>query len=79
MFCRRVQQPGRCFDDFVVSLCELAKTCNFCSADCTQKNVRDQIIEGLLDADTIKQPLKESDLKLGKAISTCRTQKTAKK
>ena len=30
-FRRRVQQPGESFDDFLVSLHELAKTCQFCS------------------------------------------------
>ena len=37
MFRQWVQQPGECFDDFLVSLRELAKTCNFYSVDCTQK------------------------------------------
>ena len=79
MFHRRVQQPGECFDDFLVSLHEFSKTCNFCSADCMQKSVCDQIIEGLFDVNTIEQLLKESDLTLDKAISMCRAQKAAKK
>ena len=45
--------------------------------------MRDQIIEGLIDADTIEQLLKESGLDLGldleKTISTCRAQEAAKK
>ena len=36
-FRRRVQQPGESFDDFLVSLRELVKTCNFCSDECVQK------------------------------------------
>ena len=43
------------------------------------KNVRDQIIEGLFDADRIEQLLKASDLTLAKAISTCRAQEAATK
>ena len=74
-----MQQTGECFDDFLVSLRELAKTCNFCNAKCTEKNMRDQIIEGLIDADTIEQLLKESGLDLEKTISTCRAQEAAKK
>ena len=35
-FCRRTQQLGESFDDYLLSLCELVKTCNFCSNDCTQ-------------------------------------------
>ena len=34
-FRRRVQQEGETFDDFLVSLRELAKTCSFCSDQCT--------------------------------------------
>jgi len=50
----RTQQPGESFDDYLVSLRELVKTCNFCSDACMQKCVRDQIIEGLLDDDTVE-------------------------
>ena len=78
-FCRRVQQPGETFDDFLVSLRELAKTCKFCSDNCTQKNIRDQLIEGLLDGDTVEHLLQEKDLTLDKAITTCRAQEAAKK
>ncbi len=78
-FRRRAQQPGEAFDDFLVSLRELAKTCTFCSDNCTQKNIRDQIIEGLLDGDTVEHLLQEKDLTLDKAISTCRAQEAAKK
>ena len=77
-FRRRVQQPGESFDDFLVSLRELAKTCKFCSDNCTTKNIRDQIIEGLRDGDTIEHLLQETDLNLDKTITTCRAQEAAK-
>ena len=48
-FRRRTQQLGECFDDFFVALRELVKACNFCSNDCIQKNIHDQLIEGILD------------------------------
>ena len=48
------QQVGESFDDYIVSLHELAKTCNFCNNNCLQKALRDQIIEGLVDGDTIQ-------------------------
>lgn len=41
------------FNNFLVSLRELAKTCNFCTDACTQKSIRDQIVEGILDGDAI--------------------------
>ena len=66
------QQHGETFDDFLVSLRELAKTCNFCSDERTQKSIRDQIVEGLLDGDTVEDLLKEADLTLEATISKCR-------
>ena len=53
-FRRQVQQSGESFDDFLISLKELAKTCRFCSESCAEKDIRDQIIEGISDGDTIK-------------------------
>ena len=78
-FRRRVQQPGEAFGDFLVSLRELAKTCNFCSIECTQKNIRDQIIEGLMDGDTVEDLLQEKDLTLPRAITKYQGQEAAKR
>ena len=78
-FRRRSQKSGESFDDFLVSLRELVKTCNFCNDECVQKNLRDQLIEGLSDGDTIEALLQEKDLTLDKAISKCRAQEAAKK
>ena len=78
-FRKRTQQVGESFDDFLVSLRELVKTCNFCSDACTSKNIRDQIIDGLLDADTTEDLLQEADLTLAKAVSKCQAQEAAKK
>ena len=61
-FRRRVQQPGETFDDFLVSLRELSKTCKFCSDECNQKNIRDQISEGIFDGDTVEDLLQERNL-----------------
>ena len=76
---RRMQQPGESFDDYLVSLRELVKTCNFCSAACSQKSIRDQIIEGLIDGDTVEHLLRQQDLTLDNAIAICRAQEAAKK
>ena len=77
-FRQRRQQPGEPFDDFLVSLRELAKTCNFCTDECTQKSIRDQIVEGLLDGDAIEDLLKERELTLDTTILKCRAQEAAK-
>ena len=76
---RRTQQPGESFDDFLVSLRELAKTCGFCSEQCMQKSIRDQIIEGSLDGDITENLLKQPDLTLDGAITLCRAQEAAKR
>ena len=68
------QQPRETFDNYLVALCELAKTCDFCSEQCTQKSIRDQTIEGILDGDTTEQLLKEPNLTLDTAITICRAQ-----
>ena len=78
-FRRRVQQEGETFDDFLVSLRELAKTCSFCSDQCTQKNIRDQIIAGLVDGDIVEDLLKEKNLSLDSAVSKCRAHEAAKR
>ena len=53
-FRQRTQRVGESFDGFLVSLRELAKTCNFCTCD-NDCLLRDQIIEGLdQDGDTIQ-------------------------
>ena len=77
-FRRRVQQ-GETFDDFLVSIRELAKTCSFCSEECTQKNLRDQIIAGLLDGDIVEDLLKEKSLSLDTTIAKCRAHEAAKR
>ena len=77
-FRQRKQQHGDSFDDFLVSLRELTKTCKFCSDECIQKSIRDQIVEGLMDGDTVEDLLKESDLTLEATTSKCRAQEAAK-
>ena len=58
---------------------ELAKTCNFCNDGCAQKNIRDQIIEGLTKGDIVKDLLKEKSLTLETSVSICRAQEAARK
>ena len=76
---RRTQHPRESFDDFLVSLRELAKMCNFCSNECLQKAIRDQIIEGLCDGESIQELLQVKDLTLDTAISKCHSLEAAKK
>ena len=43
----------------------------FCSDGCCQKSIRDQVIEGLLDGDTVENLLQEKDLTLKTTIAKC--------
>ena len=75
--CKQVR--GETFDDYLVSLRELAKTCNFCNNNCLLSNLRDQLVGGIIDPDTVRDLLKEPNLTLEKAIDTCRAMEAAKK
>jgi len=46
---------------------------------CTKKNLRDQIIEGLQDTETIEDLLKEKEFTLETAIMHCRSHEAARK
>ena len=69
---------GESFDDFLIALRELVKIYKFCSDACMQKSIhdqiiegRDQIIEGLIDGDTVEDLLQEADLTLITTIANC--------
>ena len=78
-FRHRTQQIGESFDDYLVSLRELVKTCNLCIDACIHKSIHDLIIEGLLDGNTVDHLLQENDLSLHKTIRMCKGQEAAKK
>ncbi len=78
-FRQRKQALGESFDDYLLSLRELANTCNFCDNNCLRSNIRDQLVTGLIDPDTIKDLLREPNLTLTKAIDTGRALEAAKK
>ena len=78
-FRSRRQLPGESFDDFLIALRELVKTCKFCSEQCAQKNLRDQVVEGLRDIETVEDLLKENNLTLDNAIAKCRSREAARK
>ena len=73
----RIQYPGKTFDDFLISLWELAKTCKFCSESCMEKNIR--IIEGVKGDNTVEDLLQEHNLTLATVIAKCRSKEAAKK
>ncbi len=50
-----------------------------CNNDCLQHSLRDQLVEGVIDRETVQDLLKEQTLTLEKAINTCRAMEAAKK
>ena len=75
----RKQQQGESVDDYVVALRELAKTCNFCDNNCTQRAIRDQLTEGIRDNQTRRELLKVNDLTLARAIEIAKGEELAEK
>ena len=76
-FRQRRQQSLESFDDFLVSLRDLVRSCNYCSDECVNKTIRDQIIEGILDGDTIEELLRNPILTLEKAADESAKQQRA--
>ena len=72
----RVQEPSESFYDFLTSLRDLASTCNF--FDCSDNwLIRDCIVCGLLDGETIKKLLTYSALMLKQAEEICLAEESA--
>ena len=77
-FRKRCQEKNEAFDDFLVSLRQLATTCEFCNDNCRNRAIRDQIVEGHNDQDVVKQLLQVPKLTLDKTIEVCRALESAK-
>ena len=68
---KRDQALGESIDDYVSSLKDLAKTCNFC--DCLKDTLlRDRIVLGIKDNATRKVLLQKRRLSLKQSIDICR-------
>ena len=77
-FRKRRQHARETFDDYLVSLRELIKTCHYCTYECVSKVLRDQIIEGLQDGDTVEELLRQKKLSLEQTIQICRAHESAR-
>ena len=71
------QEQDESFDQFLNRLRELAATCNFGTLE--EEMIRDRIVIGIRDNRTRERLLREPDLKLERAIDTCRTNELATK
>ena len=68
-FYMRNQQPDEKFDEYFVSLQEIAGFCDFCD-QCLNQQYRDRIVTGIQSEETVKDLLSEKDLTLEKAVNT---------
>ena len=66
------------FDDFLTSLKELAKTCDFCEG-CQYSLLRDRIVTGIRNADVVKKLLAIKSETLEAAIELCRVEESAER
>ena len=75
-FYRRQQDGGESFDDYLVALREIAQFCDFCSHR-SDLQLRDRIVTGIRDEETLRALLSENDLTLQTTISICRARENA--
>ena len=62
-------KPGELFNEFLITTKELVKICKFCSDNCAQKSIHDQIIKGFIDGSTAEDLLQEGDLTLATTMA----------
>lgn len=72
----RRQGEGETFDDFLCSHKELAGFCDFCE-HCMDDRLRDQIIVGIRDEETLKRLMEVKSVSLMQAIDICRACESA--
>ena len=65
-FRKRRQNQQELFDDFMIALRNLVKTSSYCSDVCVNNALCDQIIEGLLDGDTVEELLRQKNINIRK-------------
>ena len=75
---KKRQNQQESFDDFRVALRDLIKTCSYCSDIRVNNALCDQIIEGLLDDDTVEKLLRQKILTFERTVQICRAHEAAK-
>ncbi len=76
VFQTRVQQKGEPFDEFLLALRELMKTCDFCE-HMTDHMLKSQVIRGVREDATRERLLQERQLTLAKCVDMCRAAESA--
>ena len=73
VFHQRIQQSGKCFDDFLGDLRKIARTCQFKQLE--DSLIRDQIVIGIRDEQTRRCLLQQKKLSLSDAIDAYKASK----
>ena len=76
VFRARTQQKGEKFDDFLLDLRELMKTCDICE-HMSDRFLKSQVIIGIREDATREKLLQERDLTLVKCLDMCRAAESA--
>ena len=71
-----MQQLGELFNSFLILQRGLTKIFKYCSESCMQKSIRDQIIKGPSDGDTIIDLLQHQNPTLKTTIAKCFEQRS---
>lgn len=74
-FFKRKQRENEPFNDFLMDIRKLAKSCGFVNLESSL--LKDQIVSGIFSDQTRKELLKTTDLNYGKAVEMCRSTETS--
>ena len=72
VFNKRDQKEGECIEDYINSLRQLIKTCNF-THDMTDSLLRDRLVLGIRSHTTRQELIQDSNLTLQTCIEKCRS------
>ena len=75
-FYTRNQELDESFDEYLIALKEISEFCNFCTS-CSDERLRDRIVTGLRDEDTVRALLSEKKLTLQRTVELCRAREHA--
>jgi hypothetical protein len=78
LFNNRNQEEGEKFVDFLTTLQQMMKSCNYC-ARCAENILRDRIVEGINSDETRRRLLGTKKLDLKKAIEICKMEESSER
>ena len=76
---KRVQEQGESFEDYMVSLRQLASSCKYCDEACMETAIVEQMIEGLENQEIVKELLKVTDIEFKDAAKIASAMEAAMK